>query len=215
MKKLASNTKTAVTLFVTFNIFSFVPLFVASLIASVLVSDAWVYIFINCLLVLPIPYYALKWAAKSVHHSYIIRESEKVISSVKKYLLIINSVFIIGNFLYVGYITASMIVGAFTIGWAYFVIHKYGLSLVINSPENEVASSAEDNVSVGRSIGKAALFAVAVFTMFLLVPFMGLIIYGDMLGDKLGYVAIAYFVAVFVAGVFVYRKLFPKLSKNQ
>lgn len=210
MKKLASNTKTAVILFVTFNIFSFVPLFIVSLISSVLASDIWIYILINSILVMPIPYYSLKWAAKSVSRSYVIKENEIVVSLVNKYLIVINSIFFAGNYLFVGYVTASMIVGVFTIGWAYFVIQKYGLSFVPNSPENEVSSSFEDNVSIGSSMGKAALFGIAIFAIFFLVPLMGLIMYGDSLGDMLGYVAILYFTIMLIVGVFVYKKLFQR-----
>jgi F0F1-type ATP synthase assembly protein I len=214
-KKSASNTNIAVTLYVTTNLLAALPLFFASLIAERIGAVGLSYILINCLLVLPTPYFALKYAASHVNSKYIITDKKKVISSVIKYLLVLNGLFLIGSYFYTGYLSLSMVVGAFIVLLEAIVISKYAPEFIHESSPDEIAASSSllEEPHIGKSVARTAWITILGFIFLLVTPFAILIMYSEQLGSMIWLVLAAYFTLT----VFLFRKFFfskPSLSST-
>ena len=163
-----------------------------------LLKNVWLYILINCLLVTPVPYLALKFSAHNLNKNYVIPDKSNIISLVLKYFLVINGLFIIGHYFYAGYLMASMIVGVFTIIWVTVILYQFAPKFIQESSPEEITGSADlvKEPSILKRVIRTSLLTIFGFIFLLVAPFIGYILISEKYGNITWLIAIIYFVVV-------------------
>lgn len=208
-KKRASDSGVAFTLYYTFGLFSWIPALIVTWIASKFATDAISYIFLYSLPFLPISYFALKYATTSVNKNYIITNKDIISSLLLKYLLLLGGL-VMGLSAYLtGYISAGWIAAALGIIFTATVMYKFAPGLIQESTREEVHSSVNSTPEphLLKRTGQTALLTMLGFVIFVIIPLIGVLFFGEQLGQTAWLVLIAYYViGIFLFGKFVSRK---------
>jgi hypothetical protein len=200
MKKILKKTSDinlAITLYVAFGVISLIPLILAALVAGRLATNVWIYILINCALAVPIPYFALKFAAKHLNNNYIVTNKHNVIRPVIKAFILLNGLFLAIQHALVSGITAADLVSVFTIIWGAFVLYKFAPRLIRELTPEEIAAlppPAKEPPLLRVASRMAALTTLGYFFL-LILPLLALILLGDRFG-KLTWLMLAAYMAV-------------------
>ncbi|HEY9585233.1 MAG TPA: hypothetical protein VJJ02_01410 [Candidatus Paceibacterota bacterium] len=198
----ASNINIGIALYLVFNLITVIPGFAVMILVSNITSGTWLHTLIANLLMLPVYYLAVKYAALYVNKNYVVKDKNKVVFSALKVLFVLYGLVEILMFYSAGYITAGMVSIAFTVTLIAGVIYKFAPNLIQETSTEEVALSA--NLLPERHIFRTVLLGVLGFVFFLLVPFMAMIFYSEQFGNIFWLIPIAYFVAIF----FLFKKVF-------
>jgi hypothetical protein len=206
IKKTASDNTIAFTLYLTFNLISFVPLFFVTLLAGTVTKNPFLFILINSLLAIPVAFFALKYAIKSINKQYVITNKKRIVSFVLRYLVILNGLVILLNCFSVGYLSVSMAAGVFLVITAAVVIYKFAFNQLQESTPEEIATLPvfKKESSVLRQIGWAVLLSILGFIFLLIVPLVGFVF----LNGKVGQIVWLALVCYLAITIFLFKKIF-------
>lgn len=126
----ASNINIGIALYLVFNLITVIPGFAVMILVSNITSGTWLHTLIANLLMLPVYYLAVKYAALYVNKNYVVKDKNKVVFSALKVLFVLYGLVEILMFYSAGYITAGMVSIAFTVTLIAGVIYKFAPNLI-------------------------------------------------------------------------------------
>lgn len=205
IKKTASDSAIAFVLYYTFGLYSLIPAYSAYVIASKIAVGVVSYILIHSLLFIPISYFSLKYAAKSLDDNYVISNKDIIRSLFLKYLFLFSVIIMFFSVYFTGYISVGFIASMLALSVTAIVVYKFGTELIKESSKEEINSSLgfSPEPHLLKRIGKTALLALLGFVLFALAPLAEALVFGEQLGQVNWLVLIVYY----VTGIFLFKKM--------